>query len=393
MRIHSWSASILVLTFVSSTPAAVLIVDISGSPGTIPDLQSAVNAAADGDILLVRTGDYSTIFGFGPIAIVDKSLTLVADPPGATVIAPGFLVSQIGASKTVVIRGIDCIGTYPGIPFPSGANFDAVKVTNSAGTVLVEDCDLQGGIGGAVFNQGLPGFVGVNVENAKATVVRCELRGGPGFPGLGPFASLGPGGPGAIALGGTLALFECTVIGYSPTTTVPAGAGIRLIAGTAMISGSSIQGGSVSPSCPQCAGGDGILADATSAVRWIDSSFSPGTGASSPLPIDAPPGAVFVWPGQSRSWTLTSPVVEFQPVLVEIAGVQGDTVLFFWSPVGAHVPIGGLQGGWCWEIRSSGRSRSGQSAVRPACSRSWSTHPRWCRRRSTASPSKCSRCS
>ena len=60
---------------------SVLVVDSSGA-GDFLDIQPAVLAAADGDHLLVRAGNY------GPVLIAGKGLSILADR-GATVTVNG----------------------------------------------------------------------------------------------------------------------------------------------------------------------------------------------------------------------------------------------------------------------------------------------------------------
>lgn len=72
--IKLWRRNLLgllgLLALTTPLSAAVLVV---GTGGSFTDIQPAVNMARDGDIVLVRTGTY------GPVAIDDLSLTIVAD--------------------------------------------------------------------------------------------------------------------------------------------------------------------------------------------------------------------------------------------------------------------------------------------------------------------------
>src|SRR4029079_10896693 len=78
-------------------PGHVLVV---GSGGTFADIQPAVDAARDGDAVLVRTGSYS---GF---TIPDKSLVVAADA-GATVDVQGSVrVDGLAAGRSVLVAGI-----------------------------------------------------------------------------------------------------------------------------------------------------------------------------------------------------------------------------------------------------------------------------------------------
>jgi hypothetical protein len=337
-------ATALGVSLLASAEAGVLVVDVAGSPGTFGHPQAAVIAAVDGDVILVRPGDYSASL---PIEIIDRSLTIVADPPGSTVITTHILVSGLSAAKAVVIRGLDVVGSKT-LP-TTGAG---VTASLCLGSVLVEDCELEGGVGGVFFNAGQPGEPGLWAAfGSSITAVRCTLRGGIGYPGS-PQFSKGPGGPGAQAsFGSSIALFDCAAFGNSPADSVHAGHGAVVLHGsTGMISGCTLIGGDAVPGCAYCAGGFGLQINADSTVRWIDSTFVAGTGAISSMPVQAPPGTVNSWPGQARSWTLESPVQELKPAAVDVAGVQGDTVLFFWSPQGDHLPVGGVE---AWMVLGS----------------------------------------
>src|SRR5262245_36482105 len=72
----------------------VLVVDAAHGPGSdYADLSDAVNAAADGDVLLVRSGNYQD-----PILLNAKGLTVVADV-GATVQVITVDVTNLPASR------------------------------------------------------------------------------------------------------------------------------------------------------------------------------------------------------------------------------------------------------------------------------------------------------
>lgn len=89
----------------------LLVVDQQGGPGAdFTALEVAIDAAADGDILLVRSGSYSVppqpFSGPGPFEIDGKGLTLV-EAPGGTVTVNGLVVRNLLADQSVVVRGID----------------------------------------------------------------------------------------------------------------------------------------------------------------------------------------------------------------------------------------------------------------------------------------------
>ena len=144
----------------------VLVVDDDGGVGVgFVDLQAAVDAAGEGDVILVRGGTYS---GF----IVDgKALTVQADT-GATVdVASPSSVSvnvvNLGAGQSVVLRGLHVEGGSLGIEPPFQQSYRAgFSATDNAGSVWVEDCRIRGTAGGAVVR-----------DSASVAFVRSRLRG------------------------------------------------------------------------------------------------------------------------------------------------------------------------------------------------------------------------
>src|SRR5262245_49501533 len=91
-RVLALLLAALAPSLASAQNANVLVVDVAGGAGSaFTDIQTAINAAASGDIVLVRAGSYSAI------SIQAKSLSVVADA-GAVVTV--FGTSRIGALTT-----------------------------------------------------------------------------------------------------------------------------------------------------------------------------------------------------------------------------------------------------------------------------------------------------
>lgn len=339
MRPSLIASCLLSLTLAPLAHGAVWIVDVAGGPGVFTSFHTAVNGAADGDTILVRAGSYANDPS-SPFAtmIAGKSLTVVADPVGAAVQVGSLGVSNLTANQVVVLRGVD----FSGDRFVTGF-FDTVGigVANCAGTIVVEDATIVGGRSGPGPHLPIPGWPGISASTGRITLTRCVVRGGLPYAGdliNGP----GCGGPALVATNSSIAAFETELRGENPVSQAsgsPSGYGAKLTNSKAMLSGSTLIGGTI-PFCGTCPAAAALVADPASSVRWIDSQFVPGTGGSGAPPILAPSGVVSSWPGVARALTLTSPVVEFQPVTVTVDGVVGDLVLIVWSAKGAHVPIG-----------------------------------------------------
>lgn len=311
---------------------AVLIVDPAGGPGVFTSFVSAVGAATDGDTIRVRAGDYASDMFFGA-SIQGKALTIVADPPGALVELGSIGILGLAAQQTVVLRGLHLSGAQ-------FLNSAALVVNNGAGSVWVEDSTLVGGRSGPGPHLPIPGYPALDTNGAHVTLVRCFVRGGLPYAGD-PFNGPGSGGCGIVATNATVAVFDSSVAGESPAIplfpSLPSGIGILGTGSSIALSGCTVTGGAAN--CGACVPGLALQANAASSVRWIDTTWTKGTGGTGGGDVSAPAGVVTSWAGVARSLRLTSPVVEFHPVTVEVEGVAGDTVWIVLGANAAHVPL------------------------------------------------------
>src|SRR5688572_18660193 len=97
-RVLGLSLALLVLP-VDRAAAGVLVVDASGG-GAFTDLPAAVAAAADGDILLLKSGAYTAP------TIANKALDVVADTGASVVVQGPFAVTDLTATRAVTITGV-----------------------------------------------------------------------------------------------------------------------------------------------------------------------------------------------------------------------------------------------------------------------------------------------
>jgi len=279
-----------VLLFVAPAAALdVVVVDESGGPGTdFTSIQPAIDAASEGDVVVVRPGDYA---GF---TVTGKSLTVVGFPY-ATVFTPPVLEVRVGRSSVAdlsnsqvfVVSGIDLtagfvardcdgevllnacvVGTVPILAQPtvlverctnfvlSGVSFGSPNpgaLLNSSGQVglLVRDSTVhafgtavRGGTGQSpTFQSQSPGKggYGVLLERSQLRGDQLWIEGGVGGPGLGACIG-GKGGSGlGLDVGSSAEIADPTIVGgaggppgdASPNCVQgPSGLPIQMAAGT-----------------------------------------------------------------------------------------------------------------------------------------------------------------
>src|SRR5690606_35628687 len=127
---------------VALAPGAVLaanqvhVVDAAGGSGGHTTIQAAVDAASDGDVVLVRPGTY------GALDIQAKGIAVLADPgpSGARPRVERVAVWSIAAAQRVTLRGLE-IRQTPGFFAPP----EALSVAGCSGELVVEDCEVFGG--------------------------------------------------------------------------------------------------------------------------------------------------------------------------------------------------------------------------------------------------------
>lgn len=227
----------LILALVSSSAnvrADVLTVGPSGADFT--QIKTAVQAAADGDAILVKAGTYD---GF----LVDDKALRIVNVSAASVLVQGVVrVHDLSPGKTLVLSGIDV----------QAEAAEGLIVFASAGAVRVQDGDFLGGPGDYLdYDTGIPGYAGAKVV-ASADVVfeRCTLTGGHGNYGLWDyFIPNSSGGDGLQSEGSRVAVFASTTIGgdggwYDEHGNgLFGGHGVSAIESDLFLSGCSLQGG------------------------------------------------------------------------------------------------------------------------------------------------------
>lgn len=269
-------------------------------------LQAAVSAAADGDVLLVKSGDYAQL------QVSGKSLTVIADE-GAFVNVSGVAwVRNLPATQQVSLVGIT---------FSRG-----LEVATCGGNVWIQDCTARG------LGASSPGLLVRSSD--RVVVLNSEARGGSGSDCVeDPIVGTHPeqhGGPGAHIVDSRIAVHDSTFVGgmhgsydFNPYDHYcwpdgHSGAGVLLSGTTSelLLAGSEVLGGaglciySYTDSCSCSDGAVGLQVDSGTA-HVLDSTIRGGSGGR---------------PGAWSSCTYFNATVDGLPVLGTADLLRGDAL-------------------------------------------------------------------
>lgn len=351
MHFRSIVPSLLTLPFLLAAPAAagqVLVVDDDGGPGVDhTDLQAAIDAAASGDVILVKDGLY------GAITVAGKGVTVVAEADAVARVDGPWTVLNLPAGELTVLRGLSTA-----TPGGHGAT-----VRNCAGAVWLEDCTIVAAHGSGI----LPTGHGVEIETAANVVVaRCTVTAGNGA-NLGLFGEPSGGGHGVSSIGSQVAVLDCDLTGGHGADAPDGewydagrgGSGVWVFDSVAIVAGGAATGGTggegdydddiwIGKTCGDGGeGGSGVEIESSllpfgapvaSAVTVRDHLVTPGQGGwsfcGSPgadgQPVDADgaaPHDLSILGHGARSFSVNSPVRGGTNARLEFAGSPGDVVL------------------------------------------------------------------
>jgi hypothetical protein len=334
-RITSVAVALSALVFaapaLSPSPGNVLVVDDDGS-APFATIQTAVDAAQDGDVVLVRSGTYARV------EIRGKALVVVGDLGAAVQVQGGIRVVDLAANETVVLAHLRSTGaTSSGWEFSPG-----LDLSNDAGSVRVEACVVAGAESGSAH--------GVRARAcADVALIGCDVRGGAasglnqriGSDGIAASQSSVVTAHGCVVRGGNGQPGSCALgIGHD------GGDGGDVNGAFLFSSGSSFTGGSggnmgygSSFSCPGAGwGGDGLLAHGAT-VRLLDSVATGGlpglcNGSSCGFSCcdngyfgsDRSGGTFSDLVGDARSVSTTSPGHAGATTTITLGGAPGDQV-------------------------------------------------------------------
>ncbi len=319
----------LVALLLSSAPLAqsvAWVVSPSDPTADFPDIQSAIDAAANGDSVILRSGSYDNF------EIDGKALTVVADD-GVTANVLGFgpgdafvRVVNLSLGQTVVLRGLHVIS---GQVFGSTV---AVRLADNAGTVWIEDTTI------GMFNpfsQGVDDLHGIRVENSDSVLlVDCDVDAHRASEALSIDDST------VYVYGGRYEGGTGATNGAFPAVYHDAGHGARLDGGALLAFGADFIGGrglDANPFIcdPPTAGGDGVrLMDG--GFTELDLLVAAGAGGSggpcgqpdgaSGLPVNELGGTRSTFGSHARSLSMNSPVYVGDTLTHTFTGSPGEVV-------------------------------------------------------------------
>ncbi|MEM7308655.1 MAG: hypothetical protein AAF682_18370 [Planctomycetota bacterium] len=231
-------------------------------------IDPAIAAAAAGDVIVVRSGDYEAF-------TVDRGVTLVAAEGELVTIGDheGFTVSGVPAGESAIVRGLSME--------------DTVVVDGNAGTVWLEDLVAVGD-----YDPSVGPRPGLRVDgSASVVVVRCDFSGSDSI----PVGILQDPGAGAELTGSSMHAFDSVFRGLEGHGAFSGSGGHSAAEGAPGIRASSsfvFLGGCFSdagdggyghvgtlPCFPPADGGVGVeLTDSESELYTLDSLLAGGVG-------------------------------------------------------------------------------------------------------------------
>lgn len=327
--------------------AGVIVVDATGG-GDQLTIEHGVQAAADGDVLLVRAGVYP------PFLVDGKSVAIVADAGAVVTVAGTIHVRDVPAGKTVLLDRLNATGATTLVPdFGYG-----LIARNCAGRLRIQNCTLTGAkgfgltYGGSACAPGgqSEGWSGARAENcADVAIALSQLLGGDGgnlfnLPCDGVPTTGTPGGDGLLAWNSAVSIYDTTAMGGKGSdawfTGGQGGHGLELDASDLFASnlhatgadggaGNDFFGGTTGG-----AGGNGLRVGAGSSARLLAGSFVGGVqgfslfgGGGTPSPPTGGSGSALVLSGGSKGFGMPKVLREGQSTFMLFTGVPGETAL------------------------------------------------------------------
>ncbi len=133
-----WHRALLLFSFALAlrAHAGVIVVAANGT-GDYIDLPVAALHAVDGNVLLLKSGTYSSI------QITNKALDIVADAGANVVLAGQLRITQLAVTRCVTLTGL----TLRGFSGTSIIPYAPLQLDGNAGSIRVQGCDIVGSDG------------------------------------------------------------------------------------------------------------------------------------------------------------------------------------------------------------------------------------------------------
>lgn len=322
--------------------------------GAYLSVQAAIDAAQDGDIILLKGANAHPGF-----TVDGKSLEIIAEYEEKVIIIAGNIrIENLAPHQTVTLINFSCTGD-PMESLPGGDSLGrhGLVVRQALGHVRLVDCTFRGADSIATIGftvQGNPdGGAGVVATAADISFLRCTLEGGNAANLVGDLLASGGcyctitdqrGGDGLRALNSNVSLYDVGLKGgHGNDGEVyggDGGHGLALLGtSTLFASGSDFQGwfggtGNDWVFSEAGDGGSGVYATAATTCRFLDSTFAGASGGSSlsggPKGVDGQPrkiiGTVVDLAGLAHRLTLSSPVREQESMEFTLSGHPNDQV-------------------------------------------------------------------
>ena len=327
------------LVLCGSVRADVLVLDAAGG-GDFTTVQQVVDGTHDGDIVIVRPGDY----GFQTAIFGGKSLSIVADGTGP-VNFPSLGITDIQVGQTFVLRGVRVVNDNPGV-----TDLIRLQVYTSPGTVILEDCTIEGSHDPSTTVK----LTALNISVSNVVVESCEIIGGKGGDHTMTFGDEScVGGWGLRALAAHIAMSDCTITGGAGGDDVvgdvlgaaAGGVGIIVVDCELALSGCTVTGGAgghdTGPPLAQGppTGGTALVADAESTLRLRDTTLTGGAGGTDAGgsghagdDLAAPGATVVTLDGPARTIQVGAPLTVGGSAQLVASGAPGELVLLIASP-------------------------------------------------------------
>jgi hypothetical protein len=314
----------------------VLIVDASGG-GRFTTIQSAVDAAHDRDVLLVKSGTYASF------TIINKALIVAGDTNASVTVNGAAQISNLSVDRTVLLSNLILHAQAGALDWQS----HGVHLLDNLGAVRVQGCYV---IGAFTASTTPPSSTGAYVEFSMDVAFQNSfVRGGYWANPLAPHSSAPSG---LVNVGSSIAIYDSQVFGgqgyTDPCTQIDlnggnGGPGVVGQSSFLFASGSIISGGDggYGSDCGQGDGGSGGvgISLSSSTVDLLDTVVAGGMGGPGSCSIgcghDGQNGAASTIDASSAlnslaasKRVLEAPLVvrELSPFPLRIRGQPGDEV-------------------------------------------------------------------